>query len=409
MTQHLTPDAAPPPDRSRSGTTYMVVGTLLAAIAAYLFQLVAGRVLGPEGLAPIVVLWTVQFLLFTIVFMPMEQLTIRRLSAGVASAAPWRLFLTLIVVSTAGAVAYAALTLDRQFDGEPWYLVVMALLILAYGGFALGRGFLAGRRRFREYGLAVLIESVLRLALAVALLAVGIGPLGLSWTLVVGGLVVWLWNPLRGERRQEAGHAREEGSGGPLAAFVTANASAQTLVAAGPLAVSALGGSDAAQSILFMTFLLFRSPLTVSYSLIARILPPFTRLAEQGATAAIRRWALRFAGAGALLGVAAYGVGLTIGADVVELMFGAEFRPSAQMAALAAAGSTLATVVLFEQQLLIALRATRRMAAAWLVALAVAVAVIVPDGAEVTVRVSRAFLAGEVTALIGLTVAILRR
>ena len=62
---------------------------------------------------------------------------------------PNRLFLTLIALSTAGAVAYAALTLDLQFDGEPWYLVVMALLIVAYGGFALGRGFLAGRRRFR--------------------------------------------------------------------------------------------------------------------------------------------------------------------------------------------------------------------------------------------------------------------
>ena len=179
MSQQFPPDPAPSSDRRRSGTTHMVVGTFVAAVAAYLFQLIAGRVLGPEDLQPIVVLWTIQFLVFTIVFLPMEQLTIRRLSASVASAAPWRLHLTLIALSTAGAVAYGVATLDRQFDGQPWYLGVLALLIVAYGGFAVGRGFLAGRRRYREYGLAVLAESVLRLIVAIGLLAAGIGPLGL--------------------------------------------------------------------------------------------------------------------------------------------------------------------------------------------------------------------------------------
>ncbi len=409
MTQDDLPAPVIPPDPRRSGTTYMVVGTLLAAVAAYLFQLIAGRILGPEDLQPIVVLWTIQFLVFTIVFMPMEQLTIRRLSASVASAAPWRLFLALIAASTIGATAYGLATLDQQFDGQPWYLAVLALLIVAYGGFALGRGFLAGRRRYREYGLSVLAESMLRLVVAVGLLAAGIGPLGLSWTLVIGALVVWLWTPLRGERRREEGRAREVGSAGTLAAFIAANASAQTLVAAGPLAVAALGGGDAAQSILFVTFLLFRAPLTVSYSLIARVLPPFTAMVERDERAALHRWALRIAGAALLLGAAAYGVGLAVGADVVAWMFGAEFRPDAQMAALAAAGSTIATVVLFEQQLLIALRSVRLMAAAWLVALVVAIAAIIPDGAEATIRVSRAFVAGEVAAVLGLTAAILRR
>ncbi|MBU1226353.1 MAG: hypothetical protein KJ698_03935, partial [Actinobacteria bacterium] len=178
----------------------MVVGTLIAAVAAYLFQLIAGRVLGPTDLQPIVVLWTVQFLVFTIVFMPMEQLTIRRLNSAVARAAPWRLFLLLIAASTAGAVGYGMLTLDRQFDGDLWYLVVLAALIIAYGGFALGRGYLAGRLRYREYGLSTFAESMLRLVLAIALLTAGMGSLGLSWTLVAGALVIWFWLPLRGER-----------------------------------------------------------------------------------------------------------------------------------------------------------------------------------------------------------------
>ncbi|MBU1865952.1 MAG: hypothetical protein KKE89_06015 [Actinobacteria bacterium] len=387
----------------------MVVGTLIAAVAAYLFQLIAGRVLGPTDLQPIVVLWTVQFLVFTIVFMPMEQLTIRRLNSAVARAAPWRLFLLLIAASTAGAVGYGMLTLDRQFDGDLWYLVVLAALIIAYGGFALGRGYLAGRLRYREYGLSTFAESMLRLVLAIALLTAGMGSLGLSWTLVAGALVIWFWLPLRGERIREAGVDREAGSAKTLATFIASNASAQTLVAAGPLVVSALGGSHAAQSVFFETFLLFRAPLTISYSLIARVLPPFTAMVERGQIRILHRWAIRIAAAGTVLATAAYGLGRLAGAGLVEVLLGADFRPTPELAALAAAGTTLATVALFEQQLLIAMRSTRSMAVAWLVALGVAALVILPNGAEAPLRVGRAFLAGEVTALFGLTMAVVRR
>jgi hypothetical protein len=85
---------SPTPDTRGSGTSYMVVGTLVAAIGAYLFQLIAGRVLGPTALAPITVLWTIQFLVFTTVFMPMEQLTIRRLNLVREHAAPWALLVS---------------------------------------------------------------------------------------------------------------------------------------------------------------------------------------------------------------------------------------------------------------------------------------------------------------------------
>ncbi|MCJ7726313.1 MAG: hypothetical protein MUP76_08015 [Acidimicrobiia bacterium] len=410
MTQDpLLDPTATPPDPSRSGTTYMVVGTLIAAVAAYLFQLVAGRVLGPADLQPIVVLWTIQFLVFTIVFAPMEQMTIRRLNSPAARAAPWPLFLGLIAASTGGAVLYGYLTLDRQFDGDLWYLVILGTLIASYGGFAIGRGFLAGRLRYREYGLSIFAESMLRLVLAIVLLAIGVGPLGLSGTLVAGALVVWLWKPLRGERIRERGVATETGSAGIMATFITANASAQTLVAAGPLLVIALGGNDAAQSIFFETFLLFRAPLTVAYSLIARVLPPFSAMFERGDVATLRRWAIRIAGAGAVAAAMVYGLGLVVGADLVGLLLGSEFRPSAELAALAAAGTTIATVALFEQQVLIAMRSTRRMAAAWVVALGVAAMSLLMGGPSASLRVGRAFLIGEVVALIALTIAVMRR
>ena len=387
----------------------MVVGTLVAALAAYLFQLIAGRALGPDEFAPITVLWTLQFLVFTTVFVPMEQLTIRRLNIGAADAAPWRLFLWLIGVSVAGAVVFSALTLDQLLEGEPIYLIATAVLITGYGGFALGRGFLAGQRRFREYGLSTLAESVLRLVLAVGLLAAGAEALGLAWTLVAGSLVIYLWRPFQGVRARERGAPVEPGTGGALAAFITANAASQTIVAAGPLVVGALDGSPTEVSVFFETFLLFRAPLTVTYSLVARVLPPFTRWVEQGRRAVIRNWALRLGIGAAVLAPASFVVGTTVGPALVELMLGAEFRPTRELAGYAAAGVVIATIALFMQQFLIARRATRRLAAAWMVGLAASVIVIALAGGTPSIRVGRAFLIGEAVAFVGLLAAVVVR
>lgn len=389
---------SPRSPRLDPGTTWMLVATVLAAVAAYLFLLVVGRALGSEAFAPLTALWTVQGLVFTTVFMPMEQLTVRRLNLDVPGATPWRLYLWVVAAAALGATAFTAATLDRLFTGEPAYLPVVAALIAGYGVFALGRGYLAGRRRFKEYALVTLSESVLRLALAGVLLALSVGALGLGWTLVAGSLVVWAWQPLRGERRRAAGAARETGAGADLATFVTANAAAQTLVWAGPLAVGGLGAGAAEVSVFFQTFLLLRAPLTVAFNLVSRVLPPFTRLVERGEGGAIRRLVTGIGAAGAALAGAGFAVGYWAGPPLVQLLLGAEYRPGPLLAALAASGAMLATVALFAQQMLIALRATGRLAAAWLAGLAAAVVVVTLAGASPSLRVGWGFLAGEALA-----------
>jgi O-antigen/teichoic acid export membrane protein len=374
----------------------MVVGTLIAAVAAYLFQLIAGRVLGPTEFAPITVLWTIQFLVLTIVFVPMEQLTIRRLSVAEPDAAPWRLFIGVILAAVIVSTTFAAATLDRLLEGEPVYLAIVAALIAGYGGFALARGLLAGHRRFKEYGLSTLAESALRLALAVLLLAAGVGAVGLAWTLVAGSLVVWIWLPLRHEPRRTGQVSPLSGTG--LATFVAANAASQTIVAAGPLVVGALHATSAEVSVFFETFLLFRAPLTVAYSLIARILPPFTRFVQSGNRHIIRVWAFRLGALGAIGGGLGYAVGRVIGPDVVSFLLGSEFRPTDTLAAYAAAGVAIATVALFSQQILIAMRSTGKLAVSWMVGLAAAAITVGLAGGRPSVRVGAGFLVGEVVA-----------
>jgi len=385
----------------------MLVGTAIAAVAAYLFQLIAGRALGPTEFAPITVLWTIQFLVFTTVFVPMEQLTIRRLSATHSAAAPWPLFLSIIASAIAGSLLFTSLTLDRLFEGEAAYLPIVVVLIAGYGGFALGRGYLAGHERYREYGLSTFAESVLRLALAIALLAMGIKALGLAWSLVAGSFVVWLWRPLRDESLRRNGAERER-TGGALATFIVANGSSQTVLAAGPLVVGALGAPAADVSVFFETFLLFRAPLTVAYNLVSRVLPPFTRLVDDGERIVLRRWALRLGALASVGAIAGYAVGYAIGPSLVAALLGDEFRPTATLAALAAAGTAVATVALFAQQMLIALKATGRLAIVWLAGLAVAMAVLAVGAETEVIRVGRAFMIGEIVAMTGITIAVMQ-
>lgn len=396
MTHSTTPPRPRLGTALTTGTGYMVLGTLVAALAAYGFQVVAARTLGPTAFAPITVLWTIQFLVFTIVFLPMEQLTIRRLSVAAPDAAPWRLFLLVIAGAAAASVAFSAATLDRLLDGEPIYLVLVAVLIAGYGGFALSRGMLAGNRRFREYGLSTMAESVVRLLLAAALLGLGVGAVGLAWSLVAGSLVVYFWRPFRSAGPRFATLGR--GVAATLATFIVANAASQTVVAAGPLVVGALGAARAEVSVFFETFLLFRAPLTVSYSLIARVLPPFTRMVESGQRSVLGRWAVRLAIIGTGGALSGYLLARALGPAVVATLLGDQFRPSAGLAAYAGAGMAIATVALFTQQILIAMRATGLLAVAWVAGLATAAVTLGVAGGSPSIRVATGFLAGEVAA-----------
>ncbi|MBI5156517.1 MAG: hypothetical protein HZA58_00740 [Acidimicrobiia bacterium] len=388
------------------GTATMVFGTVIAATAAYGFQLVAGRALGPEEFAPITVLWTMQFLVFTTVFLPMEQLTIRRLSATHPEPPPRMLFTAVIGTATILVTGFAAVTLNRLLAGEAIYLVVVPILIVSYGGFALARGSLAGRHRFADYGWTTMAESVARLGVAVLVIIAGFGVVGVAWSLIPGALIIYAWRPFRAGDAAPSAAPATTGTGAALAAFVTANAASQTIVAAGPLLVAALGGGPAEVSVFFETFLLFRAPLTVAYNLIARVLPPFTREVEAGNRDRLARWALQVGVATAVVAGGGFAVGHFVGPGVVALFLGEEFRPSAALAAFAIGGVVIATAALFVQQMLVALRATTKLALCWFGGLGAAAVTILTTTGTASHRVGLAFFVGEGIALMLIVAAI---
>jgi O-antigen/teichoic acid export membrane protein len=386
------------------GTAALVTGSVVAAIAAYLFLQGGARLLGADRFAAISALWTIQFLIMAVALMPLEQLTIR-LRALDSRASLWRITGVVVGVSALLAGAYAALNVDELFDGDRIYVILAALSVVTMAVFAVGRGELAGRLRYREYGFVTGGQALLRLGAGLMLVAIGDSATGGGWAMVLSPLVVlWWW---RGGASRTAGRAA--GAASFFGGVLVANGAAQVVLVSGPLAVERIGGSAAAVSVLFATLTLFRAPLAVANNVLARLLPPFAQLAATGDKAAIRSWSIRLPAVSMTTAFIAVGIGAWIGPDVTAFLFGSDFRPPDATAAFVAGGSILATGSSFANQILIALGTTWKLAAAWIIGLVVGGLAVWTVDAEATVRVAAGFASGEAAALIGVGLVAYRR
>ncbi len=391
---------------TEDGTGFIVAGSLVAGIGAYVYQFLGGQSLGAEAFAPVSVLLTIHFLVFIVILLPVEQLVVRRLTLDrTAAGVPGRVWV-LVAAAAAVSVGYAWVGVETLLRGDMRFVAFIAATIAAHTVFVLGRGHLAGWRRFRAYGMSSGGASLLRLAVAAVILAVRPTATGFALGLIVGPLVIFLWRPFRPvvvERAtlapKEAATLREQGL---LFGLVLSSAVSQVLLLAGPLLVAALRGSEAMVSVAFGTFTLLRAPLTFGYNLLARILPPFTEMAARGARQELRAWGRGIGIAAALLAGAGSIVGWLIGPWLVGLFFGGDFRPSSWVAALVAAGVVFAGAGLFVGQILVARGQPYRLAAAWLVGIAGAVTALWLAGGDPLERVAVSFLFGEALALAAL-------
>jgi O-antigen/teichoic acid export membrane protein len=400
--------------RKRVGTSAMLVGAAASVVGAYGYQVIGGRALGAEGFAPVSVVWTVLFLGFTVFLLPVEQLVIRRvtLAGGEAASARRSLRAIIAVVGavTLGGVGFALAVRQSLLGDDIAYVVVMGAMFPVYGVYAVGRGMLAGAGRFAAYGSVVVSDAGFRLAGAAAVAVTGRGAVALTWVLVLAPLVVVAFRPLRRAANPEQGVVADAGSDRRfLSGYVVATAASQTILAAGPLVVGALGASAASISVFFVTNSLFRGPISASYNVLARVLPSVTRRSAEGGDAAINRLVGRAALFAAVAIAAGGGAGATVGPWIVEVLYGSEFRPGPALAGLSAAAVVAGLLALLTSQVLVGRGQTGRLAAVWVAALAVAAVTVGLVGGEETVRVAAAFLAGEVVALVGLTASVLWR
>lgn len=392
------------------GTLDIVLGSFVAGLGAYVYQFIGGRSLGEEGFAPIGVLLTAHFLAFVIVLMPIEQFVIRRLTIGIRG---WVVPLRAIAltVSTGAAATLVVLMAGTDYFSSRGEFVVFVLLTVAvHFFFAVGRGYLAGFRRFRAYGYVSAAASLVRVGIAIAVAVLAPSVTGFAWAHIIGPLVIVFWRPWRmptSSSRLSSEDVAASADRGLLTGLVLSAAASQALLLAGPLVASRLGATAAEFSVTYATLLLARAPLTLGYNLIARILPPFTEMAVRGERRELRAWARGIAIASLVLAGFGAVAGAVLGPVLVSVAFGPGFAPEPTVAALAGAGVVIASGGLFIGQILVARGKSFRLGVAWVVAVVAAVVLVSLPIGDPVFHVMVAFVGGELVALVALVFAAL--
>jgi O-antigen/teichoic acid export membrane protein len=381
----------------------MLGGTVVSIVTVLLFQVIAGRSLGAEAFAPIGVVWTVSFMVYTVFMIPVEQFITRRLALAHGNAealAPSRvLLMSVIGVAIAIGVGFVLATVDRLFAGITAFVVLALALLVTRALLAIGRGFLAGRRRFTAYGGTLAAEGLVLLMAAAVVAAIHPTTLAFAATMVLSPLVILLFRPFHTTTVTEPWVADNEAPVAFLGFLILATGASQVVIAGGPVVVGLIGGGAAAVSSIFVTFTLFRGPITSAYNLVARVLPDFTALAARGRAHVLTVWAHRITWAGYVLAVLGFTAAYLIGPAIIRVLYGEEFEPEAAVAGLAGAGVGAGLAVLFVAQIYVATGATRALAGRWLLALLIAGAAVVFGPGSAQARVALGFAVGELVAL----------
>lgn len=426
----MTSTVSPPDERSaqtrrptRRSTEWVLFGSVASGIGALAFQAFGVEQLGEAAFAPITVLWTLQYLVATIALYPTEAYITRTdtISGGDPAALRRPLVVIGLWVAALSALCVAVLWAlrDGLLGGAGELALAGGLIVAGYGAFYVIRGRMAGANRFRSYGAATALESLARMAVAVPLLLVAPSAGALGWTMPVGVLLVAAWWEV--DRRRypvrfaPPGHPlaapatdlAPAAAGGFLVATTVANIASQMLLAGGPLVVALLDAPLAERSRYFAVVTAARVPLVLAVGgLLSRLLPPLVRIARAGDDSTLRRLAVLTVPASIGLGLVGAGVGYVLGPTLATVFLRTD-RPDATFVALTAFGVLLATGSLLLNQVLIARSSERRLVVPWLVALAVAVAVVVLSPGGPTLRMSIAFVVGETVALTGLLAMVL--
>jgi O-antigen/teichoic acid export membrane protein len=387
--------------RTNDGTWVIALGAVIASLSAYVFQVVGGRTLGTVGFAPVATVWTIGYLVYTIMMLPVEQTTTRTVTLRAGEALDARSRRQIAITLGSGllvGIVIGALGIDRFFDGRGIFVAAIALLLFARTLMTVARGVMAGRRRFTAYGVTMMLEAFALMSLGIAFSLGNTGSFWFAFSLGAAPLTLLLVRPYQIRIHPDRAAVEVPHHAGLLQLLVVASALSQLILAGGPLVVTLVGGTATAESIYFMTFTLLRGPITASFPLATRFLAAMTTALSDDKPEVLHKWAERLAGLGGAAVVLAGAVGYKILPPIIELLYGREFRPSALVAALGAAGAVAALAILFVTQILIARGRTRDLALGWTIAIVAAAIVLAVAGVDPLTRVAYSFGAGELTA-----------
>jgi O-antigen/teichoic acid export membrane protein len=442
------------------GARILSVGIASTGVLTFAYFSIASHVLGEQPAKRIDLLWSVMFVIISVIYRPIEQLLSRTIAERRAHGHGEHAMRVPMLIQGAFALSFLVLALalrdtlvDDVFEHQEALYVVLVIGTLAYAASYFARGWLAGHERFGLFGGLVLMESVSRVCFALAV-AIGIasGQTAVSLGIAAAPFVSLVVVPLAFARtRGERARGEEEYGGGhesALAAAITVDEadaalagpgtegvqetaahsdlslrrgggfavwvsgimlSEQTLLNAAVLTVDATSPDRALAGIVFNVLLIARAPLQLFQAIQTSLLPHLTGLeataGHEAFAKAIRTTVLAIL---AFAGVVALGLLLAGPFAMRHVFFGQDFHYKGTGLALIGVGMGLHLCSGALNQAALARDRARAAACCWLLAAALFVGwMLIGAVSEQLLRVEIGY-AGA-TGLLALALALLYR
>ncbi|HEY3829288.1 MAG TPA: hypothetical protein VGL57_08840 [Solirubrobacteraceae bacterium] len=442
-----------------SGARILSIGIAATGLFTFAYFSIASHVLSPVDAKRLDLLWSVMFVVISVIYRPIEQLLSRTIAERRAQGHAEHPLRTPIAIQASFALIFLAVALalhgelvDHVFNGYSALYYVLVFGTLAYAGSYFARGWLAGHEYFALYGGLVLMESTSRICFALAV-ALGIASgqtavaLGIAAAPLLSLVVVPAAFARRGHERdgttappataeatadlppitvdeaaaalagpgtegvQEASHTELSLSrGGRFALWVSGiMLSEQMLLNAAVLTVDATSPDRALAGIVFNVMLIARAPLQLFQAIQTSLLPHLTGLEAKEGHAAFAR-AIRLT----VLAIAAFAAAVALGLLLIgpfvmgHVLFGQHYNYKRAGLALIGLGMGMHLASGALNQAALARNRARAAATCWLIAAAAFVAwMFVPAVSEQVLRAELGYLGA--TSLLALLLALLYR
>ncbi len=163
-----------------SGARILSVGIASTGLLTFAYFSIASHVLGEESAKLLDVLWSVMFVIISVIYRPIEQLLSRTIAERRARGSAAHTLRVPMLIQASFALTFLAVALalrgelvDHVFQRQSALYYVLVVGTLAYAASYFARGWLAGHQRFGLFGGLVLMESTSRISFAIAV-ALGI-------------------------------------------------------------------------------------------------------------------------------------------------------------------------------------------------------------------------------------------
>jgi O-antigen/teichoic acid export membrane protein len=387
-----------------SGARLLSIGIASTGALTFAYFSIASHVLGEVQAKRLDLLWSIMFVIISVIYRPIEQLLSRTIADRRARGHAEHSVRVPIAIQASFALAFliVALALHKEliagvfghYSALYWVLVVGTL---AYAASYFARGWLAGHEYFGLFGALVLMESISRLCFALAV-AIGLtsGQTAVALGIAAAPFVSLVVVPAAFARRsgeREGGPEMEEldaalaGPGtegveeavaanelslrrGSGFAFAVSGVmlSEQTLLNAAVLTVDVTSTNAALAGIVFNVLLIARAPLQLFQAIQTSLLPHLTGLeATEGHEAFAKAIKVTVMAIAAFALAVALGL-LAIGPPVMKALFGQSFEYGRLGLALIGLGMGMHLISGALNQAALARNQARTAAACWIVA-----------------------------------------